>query len=47
LIEYNPVTPNKSVDKKEIDVFFKSITKKQKSGGNKKKSSKTMKINKR
>ena len=46
-IEYNPVTPDKSVDKKEIDVFFKSLTKKQKSGGNKKKSSKTKKINKR
>lgn len=39
-IEYNPVTPDKSVDKKEIDVFFKSLTEKQKSGGYKKRSMK-------
>lgn len=39
-IEYNPVTPDKSVDKKEIDDFFKSLTKKQKSGGYKKRSMK-------
>ena len=39
-IEYNPVIPDKSVDKKEIDDFFKSLTKKQKSGGYKKRSMK-------
>ena len=39
-IEYNPVTPDKSVDKKEFDDFFKSLTKKQKSGGYKKRSMK-------
>ena len=39
-IEYNPVTPDKSVDKKEIDVFFKSLTEKKKSGGYKKRSMK-------
>ena len=39
-IEYNPVTPDKSVDKKEIDDFIKSLTKKQKSGGYKKRSMK-------
>ena len=35
-IEYNPIIPDKSVDKKEIDDFFKSFTKKQKPGGYKK-----------
>ena len=39
-IEYNPVIPDKSVDKKEIDDFFKSLTKKQKPGGYKKRSMK-------
>jgi hypothetical protein len=36
-IEYNPIIPDKSVDKKKIDDFFKSLfTKKQKPGGYKK-----------
>lgn len=39
-IEYNPVIPDKSVDHKEIDDFFKSLTKKQKPGGYKKRSMK-------
>ena len=39
-IEYNPVIPDKSVDKKEIDDFFKSLTKKQKPGGYNKRSMK-------
>jgi hypothetical protein len=39
-IEYNPVIPDKSVDHKEIDDFFKSLTKKQKPGGYNKRSMK-------
>ena len=39
-IEYNPIIPDKSVEHKEIDDFFKSLTKKQKSGGYKKRSMK-------
>lgn len=35
-IEYNPVIPDKSLEHKEIDDFFKSLTKKQKPGGYKK-----------